>query len=96
MDLQERFEAVSDEEFLKFDRVKVRFSERPDLHAFIMLDKLLPDPDRDIVAGAGRDIIYLSVDAEKLNAVITDEQVIELSRCGIIYDLDGEGLASFV
>lgn len=95
MDLNERLEAVLDEEFLKFDRVKVKFSERPDLHAFILLDKLLPGSDRDMVSAAEHDIIYLDVDAEKLNEIVTDEQVIELCRCGVHYDSDGDGLAMF-
>lgn len=94
MTLQERLEAI-DDEFLKFDRVKIKFSERPDVHAFILLDKLMPKPGHDMVAAAEHDVIYLDVDAEELNKVLTDEQVVELSRCGCHYDSDGDGLAMF-
>ena len=81
MDIQQVFDAHHDE-FLQFDRVKDRFNQRPDLHAFILLDRLVPG-DRDMVAGAEHDEIYLEVSPDELAAVATVEQVVDLIRCGV-------------
>jgi hypothetical protein len=94
MTLEERLEQF-DEEFLKFDRIELKLSQRPDLHAFILLDMLLPNPGSDMVSAAEHDVIYLDVDSEKLNEVATDDQLRDLSRCGVHYDGDGDGLAMF-
>lgn len=86
-------ENILDWEFLKFERVENKRSQRPDLHAFLLLDELLPG-NSDIVSAAEHDVIYLDVDAEKLAEVITESQVVELRRCGVIYfnDVDSFGL----
>lgn len=92
MDLCERFEMYTDE-FLKFDRVRCKVNKRPDLHAFILLDSLVPGKI-DMISAAEHDEIFLDVDIEKLNDVITDEQIIELIRCGV--RCSDEGLCMFV
>jgi len=82
----ENIEAVFnkfDDEFLKFERVENKLSRRPDLHAFLLLDSLLPG-DRDIVSAAAHDEIYLDVELDQLAATaITEEQVRDLVRCGV-------------
>ena len=98
-------EALSDKhegEFLKFERVTNRRSQRPDLHAFLLLDEILPpkptigDPScsSDMVASAGHDEIWLDTDIDQLAEVATEDQWIELVRCGVRID-DGY-LAMFV
>lgn len=83
------------DEFLKFDRVQNKRSQRPDLHAFLLLDELVPGKS-DMVACAEHDEIWLDASAEELATVATGEQVVELVRCGVRYD-DGAGsLALFV
>ncbi len=84
LNLQETFEKYSDDEFIKFERVENKFSKRSDLHAFILLDKILPG-ESDIVEAAEHDEIYLGVDEEELAKVITEEQVLELVRSGVSY-----------
>lgn len=79
----------------KFERILVKFTNRPDLHAFILLDKILPS-NRDIISAAEHDEIYLDVDIDELAKVITHEQVLELVRCGISYDGYNDSLYSFV
>lgn len=69
-------------EFLKFERVENKASQRPDLHAFLLLDKLVPGT-RDIISSAEHDEFYLEIDLDALCAVITEEQVVELRRCGV-------------
>lgn len=91
-ELRELFEKHNDE-FLKFERVETKRSRRADLHGFILLDELVPG-DRDILAGAEHDEVYLSIDEDELAAVVTEAQVIELVRCGV--RCDGDGLCMFV
>lgn len=96
--LEERLDKITENiggDYLKFERVENKLSERPDIHAMILLDRLQPKPGRDMVAGADHDIVYLDIDTDKLNEVITDEQLTELARCGVLYDSDGDGLAMF-
>lgn len=97
MKLQEIIEKFGDDEtdeFLKFDRVTNKLSNRPDLHAFLLLDRLVPR-DRDMVSGAAHDEIYLDVEPAELEG-ITEEQVVELIRCGVRYDSHTDSLAMFV
>ncbi len=93
-DLQALFEKHEDE-YLKFDRVKVKRSRRPDLHAFLLLDELVPDK-RDMVAVAEHDQFWIEVSPEDLAKVVTEEQVIELRRCGLMYDSDIDSLSFYV
>ena len=88
-----RFEAVNDE-FLKFDRIGNKRCERPDLHAFLLLDELFPSPGQDMVSGAGHDEIWLDVTADQIES-LTDEQIVELVRCGVRYDYGTNALSMF-
>ena len=92
--LAELFDAENDE-YIKFDRVRDHRSARPDLHAFLLLNQLQPGND-DIVSGAGHEEIYLSIDTGKLAEVISEDQIVELLRCGVRYDTEYECLAMFV
>lgn len=93
---REEFEQVMSEgkEFLEFERVQNPRSQRPDLHAFILLDTLQPGT-KDIVCSAAHDEIWLDIDVDALAAVITKDQCIELQRCGIRYDESTDSLALF-
>lgn len=82
-----------DDEFLEFKRVKNKLSSRPDIHAFILLNQLVPGT-RDMVSAAKHDEIFLDIDADELAKVTTKEQVIDLIRCGVRFD--DYGLAMFV
>ncbi len=92
--LRDLFSKHSDDEFLKFARVKNKLSNRPDLHAFQLLDRLVPG-NRDIVSAAEHDKIWLEIEPGVLAAVATEADVIDLVRCGVgLYDSD-EGLCMF-
>lgn len=86
MDINERWESLTDDggEYLEFDRVENRLSSRRDIHAFILLNNLFPG-DGDIVCSAGHDQIWLDASEENVES-LTDEQIIELSRCGVMLD----------
>lgn len=72
-------------EHLKFARVQNKRSNRPDLHAFMLLDELVPG-DSDMIAAAEHDQIFLSVEAGDIVRVASEEQIEELVRCGVRYD----------
>jgi len=84
-----------DKEFLKFDRVEVKLAQRPDLHAFLLMDQILSGTG-DVVTAAEHDKIYLYPEIDALREVITAEQILELSRCGVLYDEEVDSLAMFV
>jgi hypothetical protein len=66
-----------------------------DLQGFIRLNELDPK-ERDIVNGAGHDQIWLSIDLEQLASNATEDDVIYLLGCGIMYDDGYDGLTMFV
>jgi len=86
-------------EFEKNDGVFLKNKDipgRPDLHAFNLLDKLLPGSKRDIVSSAGHDEIWLDIDCDELAKVATPEDIEVLARCGIRYSSSEDSLAMFV
>lgn len=93
MDTEERFNQF-DNEYLNFDAVQDKRSYRPDLHAFLLLDDLFPNPGTDMVAAAEHDEFWLDVCDDKI-AKLTDDQILELVRCGVRYDSDVDSLAMF-
>jgi len=95
MNIYEIYKEHGDEEFLKFERVEHKRSQRPDLHAFLLLDALAPSTF-DIVSAAEHDEIFLEVSPDKLGEVATEEQVVELIRCGVRLDTRIDSLAMFV
>lgn len=92
--LHDRFEKVNDN-YTKFDLVENKRSQRPDIHAFLLLDELQPG-NRDLVSATGHDLIYLDVDVEKLSKVITDAQILELVRSGVMHESHEDCLMMFV
>lgn len=83
MNIEETFEK-HDDEYLKFDRVENKRSQRADLHAFMLLDELAPSK-KSIVAAAEHDEFWVGVDIEEIEDKLTEDQVIELVRCGVRY-----------
>lgn len=56
---------------------------RRDISAFLLLHELCP-ANNDMVSGADHDVIYLDPSLENLaSSNITEEQVLELVRCGV-------------
>lgn len=96
MNLQEEFDKY-DGEYSEFERIENKLSNHPDIHAFILLNRLMPtEENEDIISGADHDIIYLNVDLDKLAEVVKPEEVLELVRCGVWYNTDCESLSMWV
>ena len=94
IDIAAEYEKLEDMR-LEFDDVENKLSSRPDIHAFILLNQLLPG-NRDIVSAAEHDQIWLDVDLEKLGDVATEDHIRQLEACGVHYDRDLESLYMFV
>jgi hypothetical protein len=77
-----------DKEYRKFERIENPISRKPDLCAFLFLDKLTPDSTKRIVMCSEHDVIYLGDDSDLLD-LLTEEDVIFLLRCGVLL---GDGL----
>lgn len=94
MSLEHRFKRFATE-YLAFNKVDTKLASRPDLHAFILLNNLVPDTG-EIIAAAEHDQVWLAIDIQKLEIVITDDQIRELVRCGVGYDYNDERLTMIV
>lgn len=79
--IAEFFDAHNDD-YLEFELVENKRSNRPDLHAFLLLDSIVSGKF-DIISSAEHDEIFLEVETEALNNFATDDQLIELIRCGV-------------
>jgi len=93
-EMDELWQKFMDDEYHKFDRVQNKLSQRADVHAFILLDKLVPGTE-DMIGCSEHDEFYPSTDVEELAKVITEEQVLELVRCGLRFDSGLPSLAMF-
>ena len=91
-DLAEWF-SVNFDEYLHFERVYNRITNRPDLEALLMLGKQY-DGDVDILGGVNYEEVFLNVDINKVD--LTEGDVIKLLRCGVRYNSDNECLSMFV
>jgi hypothetical protein len=92
---KEEFDAISDDEYLKFSRIPInqRLSTYPDICALLYLEKLLGGSKKgeDMIAGASHDIVCLCIPPESL----TKEDAIYLNRCGVHWNSETECLAMF-
>ncbi len=85
-----------DDEFIQFQSVANKRSRRPDMHAFIILDELLPgDGKSDLISAAEHDIFWLDIEPEALARVATEEIILDLVRCGVSYNDETESLYLF-
>ena len=63
-----------------------RLHLRPDLNAFLLLDKLLMPSPRDIVASVEHDEFFVDVVLQQLVGIATHEDILDLIRCGVKFD----------
>ena len=93
MELSERFEEFNDE-FIKFDRIENKRSLKRDMHAFLLLEEIFPESTERMVSAASHDIVYLGIEEDMLEK-LTDDNIIELIRCGIGYNEENDCLYMF-
>lgn len=87
INIEDAFEKY-DDEYLEFKNVKDKLHSRPDICAFLLLDKLVPGKE-NIVSGASHDEIYLSIDCDELAKVASEDDILMLTRCGVRFEDDG-------
>ena len=92
--LDEMFDRFSDD-YMEFDKIKKKRSNRSDLHAFMLLDELMPS-EFDIIGMTGHKEFWLSIDLDDFCKVANEEIVLELIRCGIRLDKGRDAFAMFV
>jgi len=89
IDVQELF-AKHDDKFLEnCDEFDCR-----DLFAFNILKRYRGNDDK-IICAAEHDVIYLNVDINLLAEGSTEDEIITLIRCGVMYDDGNECLRMF-
>jgi len=95
MEIKDRFELVSDE-YMNFDHIEKKRSNRADVNAFILLDELFGPKKAgdDLIDAASHDVFYLSTTLEDIET-LEDHHIIELVRCGVMFDSDEECLFMF-
>jgi hypothetical protein len=69
-------------EYLEFSPGDLKHHRRPDLNAFLLLDKLVPGSS-DMVDAAEHDEIFLQPSLADLATTAGEEDIIELIRCGV-------------
>ncbi len=85
-----------EDEYIQFQNVANKRSRRPDMHAFIVLDELLPgDGKGDLISAAEHDQFFLDIEPEALARVATEEIILDLVRCGVSFDEENESLFLF-
>lgn len=91
-----------DDEFLKFGRITSPKHPAPDLCAFLMLHEIAPTLNAgngkvaDMVAYAGHDEITLCTNPATVAEKATEQQLIDLIRCGLRYSEDIDCFQMFV
>jgi hypothetical protein len=82
--------------YRQFENIDNPPTSRPDLCAFLLLDRLVPKTGQDILGSASHDEVYINVDCEALAEVATEDDVLTLVRCGVRYDDEHDSLCMFV
>lgn len=80
----QKFFKDNHEAYSKFEDVQNKLSNRPDLNAFMLLDKLVPST-HDIISASEHDEFFLDVDMELLAKVANENDLLDLIRCGVRY-----------
>lgn len=78
-----------------FDKVENKLSQRSDVHAIMFLDKLFPGTNDMFWCGAD-DQIFFKIRLDQFAQTATEEQFLELIRCGINLDWDCNCFSLFI
>lgn len=96
LEMKAFFSAHAETDHSKFEKIDDKRSKKPDVHAFLLLDSMFPDDPRPLISNTGHDFINFHIDLEKLADKITEEQIIELVRCGVSCYKSDDWLSKFV
>ena len=93
-EIREWFENESDDHFLKDEDIVLWHPNRT-ISAFMRTASLLANP-ADMEFYADHDVIYIANIDDLVEASVTEDALVYLSKCGVHYDTDTDGLAIFV
>lgn len=82
-------------EYCNFDNITEKYTNKRDLNALILLDKLFPDTS-NIIRSVESHIICLNISLEDLINKASEEQLLNIIRCGIWYDSAKERLFMYI
>jgi hypothetical protein len=94
IDIEATF-AKFEDEYMNFDLIEQKLHHRPDICAFILIDRLCGGSG-DVISAAGHDQIWLDADLRKLSRTASEEDIQTLRRCGVMYDEEFDCLTMFV
>lgn len=81
----------ADKSDVTFKGATNKLSNRRDLCALLLLDKLLPG-EGCIIRAAEHDVVYLEIEPEALAGVATQADILLLCQCGVQFDDYGDSL----
>lgn len=84
MIIEDIFDKYENDPPMTFSDIKTKYSERKDLHAMILLDKLFPSKHKIIPANC-HDEFYLGVSYNEIKT-LSPENIAELIACGVFYN----------
>jgi len=90
--MQELF-TKHDHEFVEFKRIKNALHPSRDFNGMFLLSSLNKDhksSKEKLISWAESDVIGFNVDVDTIAKNITEEQIITLIRCGVLFDIDEE------
>lgn len=74
-----------DNEVYNFDKIENKLDSKREIHAILLLDNLFPDDNP--FDSCDKDYLFLGLSINNIKK-LTDENILELSRCGIYLDLE--------
>ena len=92
IDIEAAFDKF-DSEYIPFNELKNPRSNCSEIHAFLLLNELVPTVR--MIDCAEHDQIWLSVSVKALAEVATEDHIRQLSICGVFYDSDVESLSMY-
>lgn len=72
-------------EYAAFDKVLAPLSQRRDLCALMLLEKLCPGGTERAIGAAEHDFVYFDFDCDDLANTATEDDILTLVRCGVSY-----------
>ena len=77
----------------KFSNISTKLASRADVHAFILLDQMFPKSG-DIISASKNNVIYLDITDDMIET-LSDEVILELINCGVLYSSEYDCLYMF-
>jgi hypothetical protein len=94
----QRWKRIEDElgYSFKFDDIPNKLHSLRDVAGILLLQKLAPiKAGRDAISAAEHDQFWLGHEPSIVAEKITDDEIRDLQRCGILYDADIDGFYCF-